>query len=95
LKIRPLRDKILVKRLDTEEKLKSGIIVPDTAKEKPQQGMVVAVGKGRLDEKGNKIPMEVKVGDNILFGKYSGDEIKMEGEEYLIMDQDDVMAIIE
>ncbi|MDI6786308.1 MAG: co-chaperone GroES [bacterium] len=95
MNIRPLRDKIVVKRLEAEEKLKSGLIVPDTAKEKPQEGKVVAVGKGRTDDKGNIIPMEIKVNNRILFSKYSGNEIKISGEEYLIMSQDDVLGIIE
>lgn len=95
MNIRPLGDKIVVKRLELEEKLKSGLIVPDTAKEKPQEGEVVAVGKGKMNDKGNIIPMEIKVGDRILFGKYSGNEVKIDGEEYLIMDQNDVIGIIE
>lgn len=95
MNIRPLGDKIVVKRLESEEKLKSGLIIPDTAKEKPQEGKVLAVGKGKMNKKGNIIPMEVKVGDRVLFGKYSGDEIEIDGEECLIIDQDDVIGIIE
>ena len=94
-KIRPLGDRILVKRIKEEEKTKGGIIIPDTAKEKPQEGKVVAVGKGKLNEEGNVIPLEVKAGDKILFGKYSGSEIKLEGEEHLILREDDILGIIE
>jgi chaperonin GroES len=94
MKIKPLQDRILVERVEEEVK-KGGIIIPDTAKEKPQQGKVIAVGPGRIDEKGNRIPMEVKKGDYILFGKYSGNEIRIGEEEYLIMREDDVLAIIE
>lgn len=95
MNIKPLGDKIVVKRLELEKKLKSGLIIPDAAKEKPQEGKVVAVGKGKMNNKGNIISMEIKVGDRILFGKYSGSEVKIDGEEYLIMDQDDVIGIIE
>ncbi|NIU55262.1 MAG: co-chaperone GroES [Phycisphaerae bacterium] len=94
MKLRPLQDRILVQRVEEEEKTKGGIIIPDTAKEKPAEGKVVAVGKGKVDENGKPIPMEVKKGDRILFGKYSGTEIKIEGEEYLIMREDDVLGII-
>jgi chaperonin GroES len=94
-KIRPLGDRILVKRIKEEEKTKGGIIIPDTAKEKPQEGKVVAVGKGKLNEEGKVIPLEVKAGDKILFGKYSGSEIKLEGEEHLILREDDILGIIE
>ncbi|MCR4424143.1 MAG: co-chaperone GroES [candidate division WOR-3 bacterium] len=94
MKIKPLQDRILVERVEEEVK-KGGIIIPDTAKEKPQQGKVIAVGPGRIDEKGNRIPMEVKKGDYILFGKYSGNEIRIDDNEYLIMREDDVLAIIE
>lgn len=94
-KVRPLHDRIIVKRLPEEEKTKSGIIIPDTAKEKPQEGEVIAVGNGRILENGQKIPMEVKVGDIVIFGKYAGNEIKIDGEEYLIMREDDVLGIIE
>jgi chaperonin GroES len=94
-KIRPLGDRILVKRIKEEEKTKGGIIIPDTAKEKPQEGKVVAVGKGKRDEKGNLVALEVKAGDKILFGKYSGSEIKLEGEEHLILREDDILGILE
>ena len=94
MKLRPLQDRLLVQRVQEEEKTKGGIIIPDTAKEKPAEGKVVAVGKGKFDENGKPIPMEVKKGDRILFGKYSGTEIKIEGEEYLIMREDDVLGII-
>ena len=94
MKLTPLQDRLLVQRVEEEEKTKGGIIIPDTAKEKPAEGKVVAVGKGKVDEKGKAIPMEVKKGDRILFGKYSGTEIKIEGEEYLIMREDDVLGII-
>lgn len=92
--IKPLGDRVLVKRLEEEAKTRSGIIIPDTAKEKPQEGKVVAVGPGKTNDKGEKIPMEVKAGDKILFGKYSGTEVKLEGEDYLIMHQDDILGII-
>ena len=95
MKLRPLQDRILVQRLEEEEKTKGGIIIPDTAKEKPAEGKIVAVGKGKLDESGKRIAPEVKKGDRILFGKYSGTEVKIEGEEYLIMREEDVLGIIE
>jgi len=95
MKIRPLQDRIIVKRMEEEEKTKGGIIIPDTAKEKPQEGEVIAVGPGKVTDDGKKIPMEVKVGDRVLFGKYAGTEIKIEGEEHLIMREDDVLGIIE
>ncbi|MGQ9708784.1 MAG: co-chaperone GroES [bacterium] len=94
MKVKPLQDRILVERIEEEVK-KGGIIIPDTAKEKPQQGKVVAVGPGRIDEKGNRIPMELKKGDYILFGKYSGNEIRIGDEELLIMREEDVLAIVE
>jgi chaperonin GroES len=94
MKIRPLQDRILVERIEEEIK-KGGIIIPDSAKEKPQQGKVIAAGPGKVDEKGNRIPMEVKKGDIILFGKYSGNEIRIGEEEHLIMREDDVLAVIE
>lgn len=94
-KIRPLGDRILVKRIKEEEKTKGGIIIPDTAKEKPQEGKVVAVGKGKKNEEGKLITLEVKAGDRILFGKYSGSEIKLEGEEHLILREDDILGILE
>jgi chaperonin GroES len=95
MKFRPLYDRILVERVESEEKTKGGIIVPDSAKEKPQQGKVIAVGHGKRLEDGTLIPLEVKAGDTILFGKYSGSEIKVEGNEYLIMKEDDVLGLVE
>lgn len=94
MKVRPLYDKVLVKRLQEEEKTKGGIIIPDTAKEKPQEGEVIAVGHGRILENGQKVPLEVKEGDRIIFGKYAGTEIKIDGEEYLIMREEDILGII-
>lgn len=93
-KIRPLHDRILVKRLNEEEKTKGGIIIPDTAKEKPQEGEVIAVGSGKMLDSGETKSMEVKVGDRVLFSKYSGNEIKLEGEEYLIIREEDVLGIV-
>ncbi|MBV8105884.1 MAG: co-chaperone GroES [Hyphomicrobiales bacterium] len=95
MKFRPLHDRVVVKRVDAEEKTKGGIIIPDTAKEKPQEGEVIAVGPGGRDESGKLIPIDLKVGDRILFGKWSGTEIKLEGEELLIMKESDVMGVIE
>jgi chaperonin GroES len=95
MKIRPLQDRVIVKRIAEEEKTKGGIIIPDTAKEKPQEGKVVAVGKGKVSDDGTLIPMQVKVGDRILFGKYSGSEIKLNGEEHLIMREEDILGVIE
>ncbi len=95
VKVRPLGDRILVTRLEEEEVIKGGIIIPDTAKEKPQRGQVVAVGLGRLDDDGKRIPLDVKAGDSILFGKYAGNEVTVGDEEYLIMREDDVLAIVE
>jgi chaperonin GroES len=95
MKIRPLQDRVIVKRLEEEEKTKGGIIIPDTAKEKPQEGKVIAVGKGKVTEDGKVIPLDVKVGDKILFGKYSGTEIKVGGEEHLIMREEDILGVIE
>ena len=95
MKIRPLQDRVIVKRLEEEEKTKGGIIIPDSAKEKPQEGKVIAVGKGKVSEEGKVIPLDVKVGDKILFGKYSGSEVKIEGEEHLIMREEDILGIIE
>ena len=94
LHIRPLHDRLIVKRLSEESKSKGGIIIPDTAKEKPQEGEVIAIGNGKVLEDGKKLPLDVKVGDKILFSKYSGTEIKIEGEEYLIMKESDIYAII-
>ena len=93
--ITPLHDRVLVRRLEEKEQVKGGIIIPDTAKEKPQEGEVVAVGAGKLNEKGDRIPLDVKAGDRILFGKYSGNEIRIGEEEHLIMREDDVLAVIE
>ncbi len=95
MKIRPLQDRVIVRRLEEEEKTKGGIIIPDTAKEKPQEGKVVAVGKGKVTEEGKVVPLDVKPGDKILFGKYSGTEIKIDGEEHLIMREEDILGIIE
>jgi len=95
MKIRPLGDRILVKRIQEEEKTKGGIIIPDTAKEKPQEGKVVAVGKGKTTEEGKLIAPDVKAGDRILFGKYSGSEVKIEGEEHLILREDDILGVLE
>ena len=95
MKVRPLRDRLIVKRVEEEGKTKGGIIIPDTAKEKPMEGEVIAVGNGRIKKDGTKIPMEVKKGDRILFAKYAGTEVKINGEEYLMMKEDDIFAIIE
>jgi chaperonin GroES len=95
VKIRPLQDRVIVKRIEEEEKSKGGIIIPDTAKEKPQEGKVVAVGKGKLNDDGKITPLDVKVNDLILFGKYSGTEINVDGEEHLIMREDDILGVIE
>ena len=95
MKIRPLQDRVIVRRLEEEEKTKGGIIIPYTAKEKPQEGKVIAVGKGKVTEEGKVIPLDVKPGDKILFGKYSGTEIKIDGEEHLIMREEDILGIIE
>jgi len=95
MKLRPLQDRILVQRVKEEEKTKGGIIIPDTAKEKPSEGKVIAAGNGKLSEEGKRITLDVKKGDRILFGKYSGAEVKIEGEEYLIMREDDVLGVIE
>ena len=95
MKFRPLHDRILVERVESEEVTKGGIILPDSAKEKPQQGKIIAVGSGKRTEDGKIIPLELKAGDTILFGKYSGSEIKIEGNEYLIMKEDDVLGLVE
>ena len=95
MKFRPLHDRIVVKRIDAEEKTRGGIIIPDTAKEKPMEGEVVAVGPGARDEKGALVPLDVKAGDRILFGKWSGTEVKLDGVEYLIMKESDIMGILE
>jgi chaperonin GroES len=95
MKIRPLHDRVIVKRMEGEEKTKGGIIIPDTAKEKPVEGKVIAVGSGKVLENGKKVPLQLKAGDRILFGKYSGTEVKIDGEEHLIMREDDIIAIVE
>ena len=95
MKLRPLQDRILVQRVEEETTTKGGIIIPDTAKEKPAEGKVTAVGNGKIGEDGKRVPLEVKKGDRILFGKYSGTEVKVSGEEYLIMREDDVLGIID
>jgi chaperonin GroES len=95
VKIRPLQDRVIVKRIAEEEKSKGGIIIPDTAKEKPQEGKVVAVGKGKVKDDGTVTPLDVKVNDRILFGKYAGTEINFNGEEHLIMREDDILGILE
>jgi chaperonin GroES len=95
MKIRPLHDRVIVQRIQEEEKTKGGIIIPDTAKEKPQEGKVIAVGAGKILDNGTKVSLDVKVGDKILFGKYAGTEIKIEGDEYLMMREDDILGVIE
>jgi len=94
-KIRPLQDRVIVRRLEEEEKTEGGIIIPDTAKEKPMEGKVVAVGKGKVLEGGKIVPLDVKKGDRILFSKYAGTEVKLDGEEHLIMREDDILGIVE
>jgi chaperonin GroES len=95
MKVRPLHDRIMVERLEEQEVRRGGIIIPDTAKEKPQEGKVIAVGNGKVNDEGKKVPLDVKAGDKILFGKYSGSEVKLDDEEYLILREEDVLAIIE
>ena len=95
MKFRPLHDRVVVRRIDAEEKTAGGIIIPDTAKEKPQQGEVLAVGPGKRDETGKLVPLEVKAGDQILFGKWSGTEVKVDGEDLLIMKEDDIIGVVE
>ena len=95
MKIRPLHDRIIVDRLEEETTTAAGIIIPDTAKEKPQQGTVVAVGKGKVTEDGKVLALDVKVGDKVLFGKYSGTDIKLDGKEYLMMREDDILGVVE
>jgi chaperonin GroES len=95
MKIRPLQDRIIVKRIEEEERTKGGIIIPETAKEKPMEGEVIAVGTGKILENGKKQPLEVKAGDRVLFGKYAGTEVKIDGIEHLIMKEDDILGIIE
>jgi len=95
MNFRPLHDRILIKRIEEKETAKGGIIIPDSAKEKPQEGEVIAVGNGKMNEDGKVVPLDVKAGDRILFGKYSGSEIKMDGEEYLILKEDEVVGVVE
>lgn len=95
MKIRPLQDRVIVRRLEEEEKTEGGIIIPDTAKEKPMEGRVVAVGKGKVLEDGKVVPLDVKAGDRVLFSKYAGTEVKLDGEEHLIMREDDILGIVE
>ena len=95
MKFRPLHDRVVVRRVDAEEKTKGGIIIPDTAKEKPQEGEIVAAGPGARDESGKLVPLDVKAGDRILFGKWSGTEVKIDGEDLLIMKESDVMGVVE
>jgi chaperonin GroES len=95
MKIKPLHDRVIVKRIEEEEKTKGGIIIPDSAKEKPAEGKIVAVGDGKVLEDGSRQPLEVKEGDRVLFGKYAGTEVKINGEEHLIMREDDIIAIVE
>ena len=94
MKFRPLHERVVVRRIEAEEKTKGGIIIPDTAKEKPQEGEVIAVGNGKVLENGTKVAMDVKAGDRVLFGKYSGTDIKIDGQEYLILREDEVLAIL-
>jgi chaperonin GroES len=95
MKIRPLHDRVIVQRIAEEEVTKGGIIIPDTAKEKPQEGKVIAVGPGKVLDSGTKVAMDVKAGDKVLFGKYSGTEIKIDGEEFLMMREDDILGVVE
>ena len=95
MKVKPLNDRILVSRIEEKEQKKGGIIIPDAAKEKPMEGKVIAVGTGHVEKDGSKRPLEVKVGDRVLFGKYAGTEVKVDGEELLVMREDDIMAVIE
>ena len=94
MNVRPLHDRLLVRRIEEKETVKGGIIIPDTAKEKPQEGEVIAVGNGKVLDNGTKVPMDVKVGDKVLFGKYSGNDIKIDGQEYLILHESDVLAVV-
>jgi chaperonin GroES len=95
MKVRPLHDRLIIRTLEEQEKTKGGIIIPDTAKEKPVEGNVIAVGAGRIKKDGTKMPLEIKKGDRVLYAKYAGPEIKMDGEEYLMMKEDDILAVIE
>ena len=94
MKIRPLQDRVVVRRLEEKESVRGGIVIPDTAKEKPQEGEVLAVGNGKVLNSGTRVPMDVKVGDRILFGKYSGSEVKLDGEEFLIMREEDILGVL-
>jgi len=94
-KVKPLYDRVLIKRVENEEKVRGGIIIPDTAKEKPMEGKVIAVGTGKLDDNGKRIPLEVKVGDRILFGKYAGTEIKIDDEEHIILPEHEILGIVQ
>ena len=95
VRLRPLGDRVLVRAVEKKDEVRGGLIIPDTAKEKPQEGEIIAAGKGKISEDGKLIPMDVKAGDRILYGKYSGTEVKIEGQEYLIMHQDDILGIVE
>lgn len=95
MKVKPLNDRVLVKRLEEMQMTKGGIYIPDTAKEKPVEGKVIAAGPGKVNDQGNRLPLNVKEGDRILFGRYAGSEIKIEGEEYLMMREDDILAVVE
>jgi chaperonin GroES len=95
MKLKPLNDRVIVTRVEKEQKTAGGIIIPDTAKEKPQEGKIVAAGPGKLDDKGNRIPLEVKEGDRILFSKYAGTEIKIDGVEHIFMKEDDILAVLD
>ena len=95
MKVRPLHDRVIIERIEESEQRVGGIIIPDSAKEKPQQGKVIAAGNGKAKDDGRRVPLDVKAGDTILFGKYSGQEIKLDGEEYLIMREDEVLAVLE
>jgi chaperonin GroES len=95
MKIRPLQDRVLVKRVEAAEEVRGGIVIPDTAKEKPQEGEIIAVGNGKVLDNGTKVELTVKVGDKVLFGKYSGSDVKLDDEEYLIMREDDILGILE
>ena len=95
VRLRPLGDRVIVKPIEKKDEVRGGLIIPDTAKEKPQEGEIIAAGKGKIGEDGKLIPMDVKAGDKILYGKYSGTEVKLDGQEYLIMHQDDILGIVE
>src|SRR5258706_1709040 len=95
VRLRPLGDRVIVRPIEKKDEVRGGLIIPDTAKEKPQEGEIIAAGKGKISEDGKLIPMDVKAGDRILYGKYSGTEVKIEGQEYLIMHQDDILGLLE